>query len=399
MGKTAQVRIRKRGKTYTYLFEAGKKPDGKRNTISKGGFDTAAEAYEAGTKAYTDWKHGGIGITNEKITLSEYLDVWMNKVQDGLAANSVKSYTYNIKHIKQLLGQLMLTDIKPRHIDGFYHALKDKGFSKAYMKSIKSVLCQVLKDAVYPAELIPYNPASDIKLPKAPDKVIKRNITRPESFEKIIETYPMGHTMHMVFVISYHTGLRISEICGLTWDDIDFDKHTLRVTHQLIYEPKIGHFYTPVLKTEGSYRTIYIDNILYNKLLDWKTIQSQNMSELGKGYILSYSDNTGLIWNISGNLPQDGKHLVHFICTNKRGMPVTAGKATPYFAKFGTNSHSFRHTHATLLSEQKVPAKEIALRLGHKKISTTMNDYTDETEIMLQNTKNSFEEIMSHTSD
>lgn len=394
MGK---VRTIKRGKTYTYLFEAGKKPNGKRNTITKGGFASATEAYEAGIKAYTNWKHGNIGITSEKLTVAEYMETWLSGVTKGLAANSIKSYTYNIKHISRLLGNIMLTELRPRHVDGFYKKLADEGYARAYIKSIKSVLHQALAEAVYPAELIPFNPSNDINIPKsAPEKVIKRTITRPETFETIMQKYPFGHTMHIVFVISYHTGMRISEICGLTWDDIDFDKRTLSVTHQIIYEPKIGNFYTPKLKTDSSYRTIYMDSMLFDELTIWRNLQENNARECGKGYIRSYYDDTGKLWHFSGSVTTD-KMPVHFICTNKKGMPVTSGKASPYFAKFGTNSHSFRHSHATLLSEQKVPPKEIALRLGHKKIDTTMNSYTDETEIMLQNTKDSFEKIMSQT--
>ena len=54
----AQVRIRKRGKTFFYIFEAGRKDDGKRKVVEKGGFATRKLTYDAEVVAYNDWRHG-----------------------------------------------------------------------------------------------------------------------------------------------------------------------------------------------------------------------------------------------------------------------------------------------------------------------------------------------------
>ena len=68
----SQVRTRKRGKTFSYIFEAGKKADGKRKVVEKGGFATKKAAYDAGVAAYNDWKHGNIGITSDNILLKDF---------------------------------------------------------------------------------------------------------------------------------------------------------------------------------------------------------------------------------------------------------------------------------------------------------------------------------------
>ena len=76
----AQVRVRKRGKTFSYIFEAGKKADGKRKVVEKGGFATRKLAYDAGVAAYNDWRHGNIGIVSENITLKDFMTNWLEKV-------------------------------------------------------------------------------------------------------------------------------------------------------------------------------------------------------------------------------------------------------------------------------------------------------------------------------
>lgn len=65
----AKVRTRKRGKSYSYIFEAGKTVEGKRRVVEKGGYPSAEAAYTAGIEAFTNWKHGNIGVT-ESVKLS-----------------------------------------------------------------------------------------------------------------------------------------------------------------------------------------------------------------------------------------------------------------------------------------------------------------------------------------
>ena len=89
----AQVRTRKRGKTFSYIFEAGKTPDGKRKVGEKGGFATKTEAYKAGVAAYNDYLHGNIGITSEKIMLKDFMTAWLdNVVAPNVKLTSMQTY-------------------------------------------------------------------------------------------------------------------------------------------------------------------------------------------------------------------------------------------------------------------------------------------------------------------
>ena len=87
----AKVRTRKRGKTYSYIFEAGQQ-DGKRKVVEKGGFPTKKEAYEAGVAAFTDWKHGNIGVTSEKVLVKNFANLWLENV----AKLNVRESTYYV---------------------------------------------------------------------------------------------------------------------------------------------------------------------------------------------------------------------------------------------------------------------------------------------------------------
>ena len=84
---SSKIRIRKRGKTYSYSFDTSKHP---RRMKEKGGFASEEEAFDAGVQAYADWKSGNIGVTSERVTLKDYLASWLENV----ARPNVKHTTY-----------------------------------------------------------------------------------------------------------------------------------------------------------------------------------------------------------------------------------------------------------------------------------------------------------------
>ena len=165
----SQVRTRKRGKTYSYIFEAGKKPNGKRKVVEKGGFSTKKDAYNAGVAAYTDWKHGNI-------------------------------------------GNIQLQEVTPAILDNWMRSLQSVGYSKGILSDIHSLLHHALNYAVYPAELISSNPANYIKVPKkAPTNIVKRHIITPEKLSELLEENPFGSPYYIPILLLYHTGMRIGK--------------------------------------------------------------------------------------------------------------------------------------------------------------------------------------------
>lgn len=99
----ARIRTRKRGKTYSYIFEAGQ-VDGKRKVVEKGGFPSEEAAFDARVAAYNDWKHGNIGITSERMKLSDYLAVWLENMNSNVIPATIQSYGERIRVINKYLG-------------------------------------------------------------------------------------------------------------------------------------------------------------------------------------------------------------------------------------------------------------------------------------------------------
>lgn len=391
----SQVRTRKRGKTFSYIFEAGKKPDGKRKVIEKGGYPTKQEAYNAGIDAYNDWKHGNIGITSENISLKDFMQNWLENVAAlNVKANSLQTYQFfTKKYILPKLGEIPVQELTPAKLDAWVRELPKAGYSKNTLDKSHAILHHALDYAVYPAEIISSNPANYIKVPKkAPTNIIKRHIITPERLSELLEKYPFGSAYYIPILLLYHTGMRISEVLGLTWDDIDFHKQTITVSKQITYLRKQGYFFSSP-KTESSNREIVIDYFLAGELEKWRSQQVENEKFAGKSYVYIYRDSDNKIIQQSKGLSTEYAR-VKTVCVRADGHAVTKTALTNIFNDEGINAHSFRHTHATMLIENGATPKGVAGRLGHADALITQNLYTHNTEKLRSDTAAIFSKIM-----
>ena len=377
----AQVRTRKRGKTFSYIFEAGKTPEGKRKVVEKGGFATKAEAYKAGVAAYNDFLHGNIGITSEKITLKDFMSAWLdNVVSANVKPTSLQKYQSHFKNrITPYLGEVKVQDLTPAMIDVWMRKLLYEGLSKQTLTGIHALIHNALNYAVYPAQLIPFNPAAYIKVPKnAPRNVIERKIITPEQFSALLEKYPFGTPFYIPLLLLYHTGMRLGEVLGLSWSDIDFKAKRIALQQQVVYINKRGHFLTS-LKTKSSNRYVLVDDILLGELKRWQAQQAENERSHGGSYVYVYREADGHIERKSKSLPAPDGETVSFVCTRDNGQLVSRGCFMWMLHAEGLNAHSFRHTHITQLIENGAIPKGVAGRVGHANTQITQNLYTHNT--------------------
>lgn len=376
----AQVRVRKRGKTFSYIFEAGK-VDGKRKVVEKGGFPTKAAAYKAGVEAYNDFIHGNIGITSESITLKDFMTAWLNEVVAlNVKPNTMQTYqsVFNSRIIPYL-GEVKIQEITPAMLDKWIRGLQKLGLSFSSISAAHALIHHVLDYAVYPAKLISSNPAVYIKVPKnAPRNVIKRHIITPEKFKSLIEKYPFGTPYYIPLMLLYHTGMRIGEVLGLSWNDIDFAAKKINLTRQIINVRKRGLYFT-TLKTQSSRRYILIDDYLLGELARWQNQQAENEKLCGDSYVYIYHEEDGHIIRQSKCLPISHADKVLLVCTRQNGNLILKGQFVRQLKSEEINAHSFRHTHATQLIESGANAKGVAARLGHADATLTQNLYTHNT--------------------
>lgn len=411
----AKINTRNRNKNQFYKDGTPKKPNweyrfematvnGIRQHASKAGFKTQKEALAAGTKALAEYLQAGQLHKPNEISFSDYLDQWSEQyVMVNLRQNTQRNYLARIKNqIKPNLGHYKLQSLSPSTLQSFANTLKEKGFSRNYACGIFSTLKNALDYAVEPLQLIQSNPAELVKMPKITKAPKKRIVITQEQFDQIITKYPFGHRFHIPLQIGFHTGMRIGEVMGLSWNDIDLKNGTISVNKQLCRYKKMNedtqvHGIAPT-KTKASTRTIKIGQTLIDVLKKERIRQKENKLACGRYYV-AY-DKVHWKEEVHKVILSQDEDTVNFVCVNHHGKVSTPDSfdICAYNVRkklgFEFDFHTLRHTHATMLAESGINPKALQLRLGHEKIETTLNRYIHATESMIDESVEVFEKII-----
>ncbi len=300
-----QLRTRKRGSTWQYSFEAAK-VNGKRKSISKGGFRTKADALAAGTKAMNEYNESGQTFTPSEISVADYLDYWFdNYCKMNLKYNTQLGYIQIIEnHLKPQFGQYKLKALATASIQEYVNSLKTRGLAKTSVVGILSVLSAAYEYAIEPLGYIRENPCSRVRMPAFERQTKERYIIAPDEFKRVLDRFPEGNIFHIPLMIGYYTGLRISEAFALTWEDIDFENRTIivnktvlkrnygvdvrKVLEQKGKKEEKSAWYFGTTKTKSSERTIKFGDTLYHALKHAKTAQKKNRLLYGEYYTEHY---------------------------------------------------------------------------------------------------------------
>ena len=301
--------------------------------------------------------------SDDKITVSEWYYTWLfdYRIKD-LKPKSFEKYEGIYRnYIKDSeLGKIKLKDLRATHIQRYYNKLQDT----KPISTIKGINTR-LKPCLGEAEKQGYiqkNYCKMVTLPKDNNKKTIQVLTQQQ--QKLFIEAIKGHKLEMLFLIALGTGLRLGELLGLKWSDIDFNTGILTVNRTLsrVKNQITGKYeiieQTP--KTKNSNRTIPIPNDILNKLKEHKKNQSKQRLFVGEGYI----NNNYVFTDDIGN-PIDDKRP-------GRNLKSTLAKLSIEPIKF----HALRHTYATRLFEANVPPKTVQVLMGHYDISITMDIYT-----------------------
>lgn len=417
------VYVQKRGKVYQYQFAIAS-IDGKRKYKNKSGFRTKSEAIEAGVKAYNEYINVGHCIEPSKMSYSDYLDYWMKEhCEINLKYHTIQSYQNIIKnHIKPKLGFYMLSQLTTSVIQEFINNIYlEKGFSKNFLKNILKVLKGSLGYATDVVGFIKVNPSLKVRLPKydIPDSDPVYLLSN-EEVEKILERFSNNPCVYYAFLTAYYTGLRVSEVFGLTWDDIDFVKRTITVNKNILKKNQAGGtkkrlisgnsttvWYFGTCKTKGSYRTIEIGDTLLKALKKYKEEQIQNRKDYGDTYMKHYKKIVNNPYNNKPEIKIINAYAelevpleeVKLVFLKKNGVFEGTDsckypfKVIHYELGIPCRFHDFRDTHATRLIEAGADIKAVSKRLGHSNIRTTYEIYVKVTTKMESDTVEKFESI------
>ena len=406
---------RPKAPNWEYRFEAAK-VEGKRRSISKAGFRTKKDAEVAGAKAMAEYNAAGLKFEPSEMSFADFLDYWFdNYVKMSCKYNTQEAYRVIIaNHLKPALGSYRLRSLTPVMLQDYVNQKFVAGLKKSTLTNILSVLTGSLKYAVVPACLLQSSPAAYIKKPKlqAERADVNRTVISVEDFSRMLERFGPGNPFRYALLIGFYTGLRIGEVYGLTWSDIDLKAGTLSVA-RLVYkrgQGETGAWYFGDTKTSASVRTVKIGETLVRELREYRNLQRAHRLEYGGHYTRIYTraekDEKGntihRLVEVEGTVPVSLPEVDQVLRKENGQYSSTdsfkyAARVIHYDLGIRFNFHSLRHTHATKLIESGVSPKAVQARLGHENIQTTLQTYVHNTEAMEQDAVDVFEAAVSTT--
>jgi integrase len=346
---------KKTGKWY-FVIEAGKDANGKR-TRKKRSFETKKDAKMAMAEALIEVQNHLNTKKNVVITVGEYLTYWLeNYAKTNTKPKTFAEYEKIVKtHLQPSLGHIKLHELKSIQLQNYYKE-KLNGLSAQSVTHHHRVLSKALNDAI-DWEFI--------------DKNVAKGAKPPKPFKREMNTYTIEQLNLLVksakertpvfFPIIYaaaHTGMRKSELIGLSWKNVDFLTQRIYI-RQTITEANGKYFFNPIPKN-GKPRGIKLTAVLMKMLETRKEHHEKQKRILGD----HFNPHDLVFCNSKGNIMAPSEISRAF----KRAIKA----ANLPDIRF----HDLRHSHATILLQANVHPKIVSARLGHSKIQVTMDTYS-----------------------
>ncbi|RZU51596.1 site-specific recombinase XerD [Krasilnikovia cinnamomea] len=295
-------------------------------------------------------------LSTERVpTLAQWMEIYLAEVASAkVRPSTLHRYREEVEHhIGPLLGRIRLDKPTPAHITAFY---RDRltVLSAGSVRRLHANLRRALNIAVR-WQVIHTNPVSLVDPPPVPHTEVKPySLAEARAFLKAVQ----GLRLEARWVLAIALGLRQGEVLGLRWEDVNLDAGTLRVVAQLRRDADTGHLERVETKTARSRRTLPLPESVRAALLRHRERQAAE------------------------RLDADAWTDPALVFTTRAGTPIHPRNDYRSFRELIRQAglrqvriHDLRHTAASVLIAQGVPARVVMEILGHSQISVTLNTY------------------------
>ena len=312
---------------------------------------TRKEVAEKLTKAIVTKDDTPVFVPAE-ITVREFLTQYEDVAKDTMKRRSFETYRdIARKHLLPSFGTMKLNDLTREHIQRMYSRKRNQGLSAARVRRIHGILSAALSKAVL-WHMVPQNLCKEVSPPR-----IEAPEIRPLTKEQARRFLAAAETdrYYALYVLALTTGMRLGELGGLFYSDLELSKREVRVRRALI--TGYGGQTLEAPKTSGSRRTITLTRIAVEALHQHQEHQREAGMTV-EGDALVFTNTAGGSINPS--------HL-----TRRSFKPLLKRSGLP-----DTNFHAAtRHTCCCLLLMAGVNAKAVSLQLGHSSVAFTLHKY------------------------
>ncbi|MDE7245105.1 MAG: site-specific integrase [Oscillospiraceae bacterium] len=362
-GTIRKKTVTRNGKQYTYWearITTGRDP-GTGRQIQRSFTGPTQKAVREKMQAAAVAVNTGTYTTPQRMTVGEWLDIWQRDYLGSLKPCTVRTYKGAVEnHVKPALGAVKLVELHPHMVQGFINGLE---LAPSSVRLVYQVLHTALEKAVR-LDYIPKNPTYNCELPRRDREEI--HPLDDQQVARLMEA-AKGTKLENLISVALFTGMRQSELLGLTWDAVDFDSSTINVNKQLSraeHRQRSGLF---VSTKSGKIRTITAAPLVMRFLRAQRRRQIEMQLKAGPVW-----DNPfGLVFTMPDGRPMDQRNVdYHF-----RRITAAAGLE-------GVRFHDTRHTYAVNAIRAGDDIKTVQGNLGHATAAFTLDRYAHFTEAM-----------------
>ncbi len=342
-------------------------------------FDNAKDAKAFKTKVETEVE-GGYGDP-EDLTVAGFCNRWLDDIeQDGetRSADTLRSYRNNINRLMPQIGTILLTRLTSYDLEMAYLTLRNNGhrgskpgkgkpLATSTMASMHRVIFTAM-EAARRQKLFRDNPAEDAKAPSLSKRKKARALTKDET-KRLLEQADRYQAKGMVYPhiglvvrVLLATGLRRSELLGLSWSDINLDTGVVEITRTVAVDRGGNTVLRTRAKTESSLRTISVPPSIAARLRQHKIRQAEYALQWGK----EYQRKPMLVFPQMDGTPMPPIEMTHKLRRLMRKVGIMDAQPC----------HAWRHSHGSLLVNSGATIISVAQRLGHASPRLTLETYS-----------------------
>ena len=322
----------------------------------------------------------GIDYAAGEMTVIELVTRYMN-LKRSLKENSFRAYDSVINRIREdPFGQKQIRHVKLSDAKSWFVSLHDRG----YKQNTIGVMQCVVRPAFEMAgddDIIRKNPfkfkLSDV-VPK--DAYVRDALTKEQQEKYLQFVQDCGGNYYDDIVILLGTGLRVSELYGLTRADIDFDRRCIHVRRQLCRTAEKPYFVTPP-KTKSGIRNIPMTDAVYMALM--RVVKARTPPKVE----LLVDGHSGFLFLDKSGMPKVAMHLENYMRGLQARFEKAYGKPVPRITP-----HVLRHTFCTNVQQAGLDVKSLQYLMGHSNASVTLDVYTHSS---FDSVERAFEQIAS----
>lgn len=280
-------------------------------------------------------------------TVAEYLNYWLDVYcTEQLARNTYNGYKTNVDlHVVPYIGEIPIQDLEPFHLQKLYKDLKKEGLCGTSVLYVHATLRKAF-NCGKKYGMLENNICDYIDAPRK--SKFKAEVLNMFDVKKLLN-YAKETDIYVAVLLAVSLGFRRGEVLGLRWCDVDFKNKVIEVNNTATFYKQ--EFVLSEPKTKSSCRTVVMNDMVYSALKDEYIRQRNLLNPL--------------------NLVLFGEKQISAAMLNHKFKQLLETAKLP-----DIRFHDLRHTNATLLLKQNVPAKIVSNILGHSSIGITLDTYS-----------------------